>query len=83
MAIVASCTDQPVVILYECLKDFLVEAQVRGDGGLGKIHVLDLQAVDRIHSIKLSFFGKGYRSDNRKAFAHSLLAAQQLVLLHC
>ena len=52
MAIVASCTDQPVVILYECLKDFLVEAQVRGDGGLGKIHVLDLQAVDRIHVIQ-------------------------------
>ena len=52
MVIVASCTNQPVVILYKCLKDFLVEAQVRGDGGLGKIHVLDLQAVDRMHVIQ-------------------------------
>lgn len=46
---VASSTDQPVVILYECLKDFLVEAQVGRDGGLGKIHVLDLHAVARFH----------------------------------
>lgn len=46
---VVSSTDQPVVILYECLKDFLVEAQVGRDGGLGKIHVLDLHAVARFH----------------------------------
>ena len=53
---VASSTDQPVVILYECLKDFLVEAQVGGDGGLSKIHVLDLHATDRIH-VKQTLIG--------------------------